>query len=426
MSIIALTRDARYYRFVVVGLLVCAGCIAYLDRTAMAIANLEIGHDFGLSYSTLGLLLSSTTWFYMSAQLPAGVLSDRLPARWLLLASLLSWGASQILCGTANGVGGVLLGRCALGLGEAPLFLAGTRVIKQWFDETECAAPIGVFSASASFGQTIAPAILSSIMVRWGWHAMFLWIGVASAVMGVVWGMFYRDPGTQGVRSPSPRPTAAPAPPPAARGMTFYLRHLLANRTAWAMAVGFMGVMYLLWLYSAWLPTYLRTVQHFSAEDAGYLATIPQLSGFLGGLCGGFIVDALARRGLPPLLCSRQPLAWALSVASVATMAAGLTHMAWLTLSIMSIALFAVGVAMTCGWTLGAVIVGEDAVATMEAFQNVGGSFGAAMAPIVTGVAVQATGAYLSALVIAGAIGVGCVLVYILGVRRTIDLDGIA
>ncbi|MBB2201820.1 MFS transporter [Gluconacetobacter tumulisoli] len=419
MVLTSLTRGSRRYRFLVIGLLVCAGCIAYVDRTALSIANLEIAHDFGLSYSTLGLLLSSIAWVYMIAQIPAGMLADRLPARWLLFVSLLSWGAAQALCGAAGGVTGLLIGRCALGIGEAPLFLAGTRVITQWFDESERATPIGLFNASAAFGQTISPAILSFIMVRWGWHAMFMSIGVASAIMGVIWVVFYRDPEAAGSPSPGSASDVTPAP----HGVTFYLRHLLAQPTAWAMAVGFMGVIYLMWLYSAWLPTYLRTVQHFSTEEAGYLSTIPQLCGFIGGLCGGVVVDGLARRGLSPILSCRRPLVWSLYVAAVATMVAGITGNPWLSLAVMSVALFAVGLAMTCGWTLGTVVVTEDAVATMEAFQNVGGSVGGAMAPIITGVAVQATGSFLCALLIAGAIAAGCALVYILGVRRPIDFD---
>jgi nitrate/nitrite transporter NarK len=51
-------------------------------------------------------------------------------------------------------------------------------------------------------------------------------------------------------------------------------------------------------------------------------------------------------------------------------------------------------------------------VATLEAVQNIGGSAGGTLAPFITGAVVQATGSFVPAFVLAGAIAVICAVIY--------------
>ena len=73
-------------RYVLVGLLVLAGCVNFIDRSAVSIALPAIRADLHLSEGESGLLLSAFAWSYAVAQLPAGSLVDRLGARWALAA----------------------------------------------------------------------------------------------------------------------------------------------------------------------------------------------------------------------------------------------------------------------------------------------------------------------------------------------------
>ncbi len=78
----------------------------------------------------------------------------------------------------------------------------------------------------------------------------------------------------------------------------------------------------------------------------------------------------------------------------------------------MACGLFAANVSSSCGWALAAVIAPTNTVATLEAIQNVGGSVGGALAPLMTGVLVQVTGSFVPAFVLAGVIAFACAVAY--------------
>jgi MFS family permease len=78
----------------------------------------------------------------------------------------------------------------------------------------------------------------------------------------------------------------------------------------------------------------------------------------------------------------------------------------------MSLGLFAANVSSSCGWALAAVIAPVNAVATLEAIQNVGGSVGGALAPLVSGILLQHSSSFVPAFVLAGVIAFACAAVY--------------
>ena len=67
----------------------------------------------------------------------------------------------------------------------------------------------------------------------------------------------------------------------------------------------------------------------------------------------------------------------------------------------MSLAMFFAYGAGSCSWALGASLTPPSMVATLESIQNIGGSIGGALAPLVTGLVVQHTGGFNPAFVVA-------------------------
>ena len=71
-------------------------------------------------------------------------------------------------------------------------------------------------------------------------------------------------------------------------------RKLFGHRTSWGMILGFFGTIYLIWLYTAWLPGYLEIQRHMSIPHTGLIAAIPFFGGTVGSLTGGLVIDRLA------------------------------------------------------------------------------------------------------------------------------------
>ncbi len=445
----AASPRVRRLRTGALALLVVAGCVNYMDRSAVAVANGPIRDSLGLSLGEMGLLLSSFAWAYGFAQLPAGMLVDRFGPRRVLGAGLVLWSLAQVGSAFSRSLAGFALARVALGLGESPMYTGGTRVCADWYAERERTMPVSVFNASASLGPAIAPAILTGLMAAYGWRAMFVAIGVAGVAVAVAWVALYRGPDAAGL-SPDeraaisdrhaaalPNSAAPPAPgvpadaaaggppgaapgaqPPAAPSAPLRdVRRLLRRRTSWGMALGFCGVIYMTWLYATWLPGYLQTQRHLDATAAGLLSSIPLAAGFVGALAGGWVAQRLGRAGLDPREACRWPVIVAMLGTAGFTVAGALAPGVAGSLALLSGGVFLANLASSCGWALGAVMAPPAEVGTLEAIQNVGGSLGGALAPLVTGVVVQATGSFLPALFLAAAVSVGSAIAYATLVR---------
>jgi MFS family permease len=383
-------------RSVAVGLLVLAGCINFIDRSAVSIALPAIRGDLHLSEAEAGLLLSAFAWSYAVAQLPAGSLVDRLGARWALAGALAVWSAVQMATSLVTGLPSFIAARVALGLGESPMFVGGARVCADRFAPDERALPLGLLNASASLGPAIAPLVLTPLMVSLGWRTSFAVLGAAGLAVAGAWGAIYRNaaPGS----GDAPR-IAGPAE----------WRTLLEQRAVWGLLLGFAGTVYMTWLYVTWLPGYLHDRWHMSPAQAGLWSALPQAVGFVGAIGGGWLSDRLTM--IASERAARQwPLAIGLYLAAGFSVLAAVSGSAAMALTAVSAALFSANLATTSGWALAATLAPPALIATVEAMANIGGSVGGSLAPLVTGGLVQSTGSFTPALLVAACVAAGCAL----------------
>lgn len=117
----------RHLQYAVVAQLSVIGIINYMDRVTLSIANPPVRHDMGLSVSEMGLLLSAFPLTYALAQLPLGLIIDRLGSRLLLGSGLAVWSFAQCLGGFAGNASQLWASRLLLGMGEAPTLPSSTR-----------------------------------------------------------------------------------------------------------------------------------------------------------------------------------------------------------------------------------------------------------------------------------------------------------
>ncbi len=410
----------RRLRSTVVALLVIAGSVNYFDRAALAVGNPEIRAELGLSYSEMGLLLSAFAWSYGLAQIPAGVLVDRFGPRRTLGFGMIVWSLAQLAAGVVTSLNQFIGARVALGLGESPMYIGGTRVCADWFPLKRRALPIAIFNSSSALAPALAPPLLTWLMIVYGWRVMFIIAGVAGFAVAALWALLYRSPGDADVPAEDiaeiHRDDGAPIEHVGWRQVGW----LLQFRTTWGMFLGFFGVVYISWLYATWLPGYLEIARHQSIANAGIWSAVPLAAGFLGAISGGVISDRLGRFGIGGAAACRLPIIWGLLMAGACTAAAVFVDDLRIAIALMSCGLFAANVSSSCGWALAAVIAPVNTVATLEAIQNVGGSIGGALAPYLSGVLLQRTGSFVPAFVLAGAIAFACAGIYWFMTRKKI------
>ena len=422
------TPRVRRMQITALTLLVISGAVNYVDRATLAIGNPLIRADLHLSIGDMGLLLSAFLWAYAFAQLPVGGLVDRFGPRRLLGTGILLWSLAQGLTGLCADFGQFVFGRAILGLGEAPQFPTGARVVRDWFNVRSRGLATGVFNCSSTLGTAIAAPLLTVFMLTVGWRWMFGIMGMAGVIVAISWVLLYRDPSTMALTPAEDTYRTAGDQTGEAGRVTFgEWRRLFGCATTWGMIIGFFGVVYLTWVYSAWLPSYLEMQRHMTIRSAGFVSAVPFIAGVMGGLFGGWLTDWLLALGLSPINSRRYPMALSLLGMATCTVAAALVASDTLAVALISAAMFLGYVASSSAWAMASVAAPANTTASLGAMQNFGGYLGGALAPTVTGFIVQASGSFVPALMTAAAIGVVCALLSVVIIRRPItaaDIGG--
>src|SRR5271154_7149989 len=188
------TPRVRSIQRAALAMLVLAGVVNYIDRATLAVANPLIRQDLGLSIADMGYLLSAFLWAYAFSQLPTGAMVDRLGPRLLLTLGLSLWSLAQLLGGLVQNFTQFFGARVLLGLGEAPQFPTGARVVRDWFNQRDRGLATGIFNCASTLGTAIGVPLLTGLMLLFGWRWMFIIMGVAGLLVAALWFAVYRNP----------------------------------------------------------------------------------------------------------------------------------------------------------------------------------------------------------------------------------------
>jgi MFS family permease len=413
----------RKIQWVALSFLMLAGIVNYLDRSTLSIANHSISQELGLNASQMGLLLSAFSLAYAFSQLPIGALLDKFGARAMLGLGMFVWSVAQLTGGLVQTLQQFLVARVFLGIGEAPQFPAGAKVVSEWFALRERGGPTGIFVASSTIGPALAPPILTVLMLSFGWRTMFIIMGILGIAVALGWYAFYRNRNEVDL-TPSEMLYLAEGDSggKSAPKLSFAeWRKRFKHRTTWGMLFGFMGVIYMVWLYLTWLPAYLEHERHMSIARTGWVVSIPYIFGTLGMVSSGYIADWLMHRGMAPMNSRKWPICVGLIGAACFTVPAAYTPSTAMAIVYISAAMAFVNMASGGAWALVSVAIPRHMVASLGSMQNFGGYLGGSLAPVITGVVVDQTHSFVDALLISAAVAFAAALVYMFVVVRPIE-----
>jgi len=139
--------------------------------------------ELGVSYATLGLIL--TLFYVLSAVLQplAGFVVDRIGGRAVLLGGLALMVAGTLLMGLAPSVWSLALGAALAGIGNSVFHPADFAILNGSVAKERLGHAFSIHSVSGSVGFAVAPVFSAAIGAWMGWHAALI---AAAAVAGSV------------------------------------------------------------------------------------------------------------------------------------------------------------------------------------------------------------------------------------------------
>jgi sugar phosphate permease len=416
-------RIARIQIFAV-SILSVAGVINYIDRGSLAIANTTIRADLGISATRMGVLLSVFSLSYAISQLPMGILLDRFGERIVLGAGMFLWSVTQAATGLIRGFASFFVARVGLAAGESPFVVSAVKSVNDWFDVRDRATPMGIVNSATTFGQAIAPPILTVTMLAFGWRGMFMLIGVPGVLLSIAWYALYRDRKDVSLDAAERAYLEASRVRSKTSGISFaQWIGLFRLRTVWGMMLGFGGINYTVWLYMSWMPNYLEAEHHASIASTGMIAAIPFTCGAVGMMLSGIVADFLVRHRVPPMRAHRALLLTGMTASAISTLLVPYISSATGAAFGIGMALFFTYFAGNSGWGLVQSIAPSGIVASVATIQNFGSFVFASFAPVITGWLLDRTHSFHLTLVICAMVSILGALSYLLIVKDPIQIN---
>jgi len=403
MSAAGPSRQLRRMQWIAIILVTAAIAMNYMDRSTLAIGNLKIREEFGISATAIGALGSAWALTYGLAQLPSGYLLDRVGPKLLVGLSMIVWSLFQAAGGLAGNYFQLMLSRIGLGATEAPCFPSATRSVSDWFDVKHRGTPSGVYTSGAYIGPTLAPPILTGLMLAFNWRVMFIVMGLAGIAGAAIWFLIYRDPRSQALEPQDAEYLRANREAKSSVTLREWTS-LFRFRAMWVLMLGAFCTGYITWMYQTWLPAYLEMQQHISIGKTGLLASVPLICAFFGALSGGWVSDRLVRGGMELIASRRLPLILGLLGSAVFTGLAAVATGAGMAVICIAISMFCMQFGITCKWILVTAITPQAYCASAASNQNFAGFLGGTLSPVLTGFIVDVTGSFVVALAIGAVI----------------------
>jgi sugar phosphate permease len=228
------------------------------------------------------------------------------------------------------------------------------------------------------------------LLAHLGWQAVFYGVGGASLLFTLAWFAFY----------PDQRIGRLAAPSGGIRRISWL--SLLRYRSTWGIAFGQMGYLYAYFFFVSWLPGYLVLERKMTLLESGIAAALPFWVGMLGTLGGGWLGDHLIQRGMTTTASRKSIIGAGLMTATVLVVVAAYTAQSWLAVALLTLCVASLRLTTGSVNSLPIDLAPPAAVASLTSIQNVFGSIGGLLAPIVTGRIVTLTGSFVTSLLVAG------------------------
>ena len=307
--------------------------IAYLDRSNISVAALQMNADLGLTSRMYGLGAGLFYVTYCLFEVPSNVIMVRVGARRWIARIMVTWGI--IACGMAfiHTAGQLYVMRLLLGAAEAGFTPGIIYYLSQWFPVRNRAGAMSLFYIAAALasvvGLPISGALLNmdGLLGHAGWRWLYFIEGLPAIGLGLFVLSYLPDRPSQ-ARWLSPEQTAwlettlaAETKPEASGSHTGLLKQALGDRTVWLLS--------LFWLLQAFgttgvtlfLPQILKGLSGKSDFVVTLFSALPFVLACLFMYLNGRSSDARSERRLHlglPLLSAGAALAVAVSVQNAA------------------------------------------------------------------------------------------------------------
>ncbi|HAM09157.1 MAG: MFS transporter [Bacteroidetes bacterium GWE2_41_25] len=332
-------RTSRNSYIIIVGLLLVATSLSFLDRQVLSVSIIKIRDELIISDIEYGFINSGFLVSYAIMFTLGGVLIDRFGSRLGLAFSVGFWSFATLLHSLANSVFHFGFFRFLLGAGEGGCFPGAVKAVIEKVPKSKHAVANGIAIGGAALGAVIAPPLCAWLLVSVGWRTLFLITGSFGFLWLAAWLFFYRKTDNSETGSEETRVYIPPM-----EKIKFI--SLLKNRKALVFIVIRFILDPIFYFYMFWIPKYLNEIQSMSLEVIGSILWIPFLALGVGNFLGGWFSDLILKK-TSDTGSARKIVMGVAAALTVPVVTIGFLHSSVIIIILMTLAFFAHGLWIT-------------------------------------------------------------------------------
>lgn len=425
-------------RFSILAMLFIVTAINVGDRATLSITGAALTEVLGIDSVTLGYMFSAFAWAYVLGQLPGGWLLDKFGSVRVYGISLFLWSTITVAQGMIGffsipvAIGMLFVLRFLLGLIEAPVYPANSRIVAAWFPLQERGLATVIFNSSMYLSVVLLAPAMGFIAYNYGWEHVYWFMGGLGIFVSLIWFKLVKSP------TEHPRVNSAELEylreggaqidmdKPKVKGSFVPrfsdLKVLLKSPMMWSIYLGKYCDTSLQYFFLTWFPVYLVKGRGLNIMEAGAIAAIPGICGLLGALCGGAVCDYLLRKGFSLSMARKIPLVCGMTMGATLVFCNFTDSIVMVTV-LMSLAIFGKGV-VAVDWTLVSDTAPKQIIGMAGGLFNMFGNLSGIITPVLIGYIVHSTGSFEGAMyVVAGHALLGALAFLSMGSLRRLELQ---
>jgi predicted MFS family arabinose efflux permease len=260
---------------VTLAVIVYAYLLSQFYRAFMAVIAADMARDLGLGAAELGSLPAAWLLTFAAAQFLVGIMLDRFGPRRTMAGLMSAAVVGAAWLAGARGYADALAAMALIGLGCAPILMAGFYVVAHTYPPERFAALSSVLIGIGSLGDPLSATPLALAASALGWRGALLGLSGITAASVILVALFLRDP---------PRVPGAEGAPGALLGFVEVMR----LRPLWRMLpITFVSYAVVVAIRGLWISPYLDLVHGLDAPTRGLAALGMGLAMAAGALLFG-------------------------------------------------------------------------------------------------------------------------------------------
>ncbi|WP_252320639.1 MULTISPECIES: MFS transporter [Symbiopectobacterium] len=390
----------------------------YGDRATILIAGSAMSKEIGLDAVGMGYIFSAFSWAYVIGQIPGGWLLDRFGSKRVYFWSIFTWSLFTLLQGFVDlfQVSAIVVSLFALcfmvGLCESPSFPGNSRIVAAWFPAQERGTAVAIFNSAQYFATVIFAPIMGWLVHAVGWAHVFWFMGGFGILISFLWLKVIHDPKDHpsmnqaeldyieaGGALINMDAVANKAKVPG-KDKWFQIKQLLTSRMMMGVYLGQYCINALTYFFITRFPVYLVQARGMSILKAGFVASVPAICGFVGGVLGGVISDYLMRRTQNLTLARKTPIVLGMLL-FMSMVICNYVSTEWVVIAVMALAFFGKGIG-ALGWAVMPDTAPKEISGLSGGLFNMFGNISGIVTQIAIGYIIGMTGSFNGGLIYVG------------------------